>query len=202
MSTPPYATTAAAYIAATLAASLTSTSTKVARLHSAAVWAPAERPVSATTTEAPSSEKSTDASRPIPPAAPVITATFPSRRPISVSALRCHEHVLDLGVTVEGVHPQLASEPGLLEAPEGCRHPHRGIAVDRKHAGLERSRDAQRTSTVGRPDRSGQSIRCVVGDPYRIGLVAERNDGRDRPEDLVACDAVAVGCLDQRAWIP
>ena len=66
-------------------ASLTSTSTKVARLHSAAACAPADVPTSATTTDAPSAEKSTAASRPMPPAAPVITATLPSRRPMCVS---------------------------------------------------------------------------------------------------------------------
>src|ERR1700726_439884 len=148
MSMPPYATTAVAYISATLVGSLTSTSTKAARLHSAAVRAPAVPSVSATTTEAPSSANSIAASRPMPPAAPVITAILPSRRPICASALRCHEHVLDLGVAVEGIHSELASEPGLLEAPKGGGHPDRGIAVDRKHACVERPRDAQRAGTM------------------------------------------------------
>src|ERR1700688_1331201 len=183
-------------MSATLAASLTSTSTNVARLQSAGACAPAERPVSAITTDAPSSEKSIAASRPIPPAAPVITATLPSRRPICASALRCHEHVLDLGVTVEGVHSQLAAEPGLLEPSEGSGYPHGGIAVDRKQASLQRPRDPERAGTVGRPDRPGQPVGSVVRDPHGVSLVGEGNDRRDRAEDLVARDTVAVGCLD------
>src|SRR5580704_562005 len=111
---------------------------KVARLHALAASAPADVPTSATTTDAPSSENSTAASRPMPPAAPVITATLPSRRPIVVSALRRDEHVLDLGIAVETVHAELASESGLLEPAKRRRHAHRGIAVDGKHAGVER----------------------------------------------------------------
>src|SRR5579863_1967878 len=121
-----------------------------ARLHSLAACAPADAPTSATTTDAPSSENSTAASRPMPPAAPVITATLPSRRPILMSALRRDEHVLDLGITVETVHAELASESGLLEPAKRRRHAHRGIAVDGEDSRVERASDAQGTSAVGR----------------------------------------------------
>src|SRR6202161_3715266 len=95
---------------------------KTARLQSLAALAPADEPMSATTTDAPSSEKSTAASRPMPPAAPVITATLPSRRPIVLSALRRDEHVLDLGIAVEPVHAELTAESGLLEPADRRRH--------------------------------------------------------------------------------
>src|SRR5690348_12716681 len=67
-------------MACTLTGSLTSAAKKKASWHSAAVFSPASRPTSATHTRAPSSENSTAASRPMPPAAPVMTATLPARR--------------------------------------------------------------------------------------------------------------------------
>src|SRR5258708_1162596 len=67
----------------TLLTSLTSALKKNASLHSAAVFSPASTPMSATHTLAPSLEKRSAASRPMPLAAPVITATLPSSRPIN-----------------------------------------------------------------------------------------------------------------------
>src|SRR3979411_471050 len=68
-------------MACTVFASLTSHWKKKASLHSDAVFSPASLPTSATHTLAPSDEKSRAASRPMPPAAPVITATLPSSLP-------------------------------------------------------------------------------------------------------------------------
>src|SRR5260370_24511672 len=65
-----------AYIGCTLFGSLTSAAKKNASRHSDAVFSPASRPTSATHTRAPSLEKSTAASRPMPPAPPVMTATL------------------------------------------------------------------------------------------------------------------------------
>src|SRR5713226_7070941 len=81
MSIRPYRFSVAAYIASTLFASLTSALTKKASRHSDAVFSPASCPTSATHTPAPSAENSSAASRPMPPAAPVITATLPSSLP-------------------------------------------------------------------------------------------------------------------------
>src|SRR4029079_16418998 len=74
-------------MAFTLSGSATSTSWKKASRHSAAVASPFPGSTSATHTLAPSSEKRIAASRPMPPAAPVMTATFPSRRPIRPRSL-------------------------------------------------------------------------------------------------------------------
>src|SRR3977135_4259463 len=65
----------------TLFGSLTSALTKNASLQSAAVFSPASTPMSATQTRAPSLENRIAASRPMPLAAPVITATLPSSLP-------------------------------------------------------------------------------------------------------------------------
>src|SRR5260221_4195465 len=81
MSTRPYLKAVASYIACTLLGSLTSALKKNASLHSDAVFSPASCPTSATQTFAPSDEKRIAASRPMPPAAPVITATLPSSLP-------------------------------------------------------------------------------------------------------------------------
>src|SRR2546421_2758979 len=71
-------------MARTLWGSLTSARKKKASRHSEAVFPPASRPTSATQTRAPSAENKSAASRPIPPAAPVMTATLPSSRPNSL----------------------------------------------------------------------------------------------------------------------
>jgi hypothetical protein len=73
-------------MAATLSGFATSTCWKNASRHSAAVCPPVSADTSATQTRAPSSEKSSAASRPMPPAAPVMTATFPSSRPMRAGA--------------------------------------------------------------------------------------------------------------------
>ena len=99
---------------------------------------------------------------------------------------------LDLGVVVERVRAELAAVAGLLEAAERRRHPHRGVRVDRQHAGLDRARDAQRLGAVARPDRARQPVDRVVGERDRLLLVAERHDDRDRAEDLLAHRAVVA----------
>src|SRR6185312_13219380 len=137
-------------------------------------------------TLAPSAEKSSAASRPMPPAAPVITATLPSSRPTLL--LGRDVEVLQLGVAVERVHPELAAEPGLLEPAEGRRDPDGRIRVDGEDAGLERPRHPQGAR--------------VVRDPDGIGLVLEGDHGGDRAEDLLLRDAVLGRSLHQRAGEP
>src|SRR2546421_2000544 len=77
----PYLFSVSAYISCTLLGSLTSAAKKNASRHSDAVFSPASRPTSATHTFAPSDENNSAASRPMPPAAPVMTATLPSSLP-------------------------------------------------------------------------------------------------------------------------
>src|SRR5258708_17219216 len=93
----PYRFSVSAYIACTLFGSLTSAPKKNASRHSAAVFSPASRPTSATHTRAPSSENRIAASRPMPPAAPVITATLPSSLPTFKEpfALVCCDHFVE-----------------------------------------------------------------------------------------------------------
>src|SRR5215217_546366 len=99
---------------------------------------------------ASSSAKRRAVSRPMPPAPPVMTATFSSRRPgISVllralrpwlgralSALRRDVDVLYLRIVIEGVRSELASDAGLLEAAEGCADPDGGVGVYGDHTRL------------------------------------------------------------------
>jgi hypothetical protein len=61
---------------------VTSTCWKNASPHSVAVRSPCSATTSATHTRAPSAAKRRAASRPIPPAAPVMTQTLPSSRPL------------------------------------------------------------------------------------------------------------------------
>src|SRR5438445_13726615 len=102
------------------------------------------------------------------------------------------KYVLQLCVVVERVWSQIATDSGLLEAPEGRRHAHRVVRVDGDGPGLERPRDAHRAARAAGPDRSGKTVDGVVGDSYRLVLVSEWNDRGDRAEDLLARDAVSV----------
>ena len=48
------------------------------------------------------------------------------------------------------------------------------------------ARDPQRPADVAGPDRAGQAVLGVVGQPDRVGLVVERQHRHDRAEDLLA----------------
>src|SRR5262245_24163952 len=185
---PPKRSAAAAYIPSTDASSATSTCS--ARPPTSAATCSAAAPsTSATTTWAPSSVNRTAASAPIPPPAPVITQTLRSSLP-ATSFLRRVEDVLDLAVPNEAVHAELAAEAAALEAAERRRHPYGGVRVDREHARLDRPRDAERAAAVLGPDRAREAVLGVVRDPDRLGLVGEGDQGRHRPEDLLARDPV------------
>src|SRR5215204_2673674 len=134
---PPKRAAAAAIIACTSASSATLARTaNESPEHRRTVSSAASRSRSAAQTFAPSWVKRTAASRPIPPPAPVITQTLPSRRP-ATSTLRGEEDRLDFRVAVERVHAELAAEPGLLEAPERCRHADGRVRVDAEHTGVD-----------------------------------------------------------------
>ncbi len=100
------------------------------------------------------------------------------------------------------MHAELAAEPALLEAAERRRDPHGAVRVDREHAGVERTGDAERSGSVARPDRAGEAVDRVVGDPHGVRLVLERDQRCDRTEDLLARDPVVGVCLDEGARIP
>ncbi len=121
---------------------------------------------STTTTLAPSAASRRAVASPMPLAAPVTTATRSSRRCIALvtHSSGCDEDVLGLGERVQGVRPQLAAEPGLLEAAERRPVAHGGVRVDRQVAGLDRPGHPQRAAQVCGPDRPGQPVRGVVGD--------------------------------------
>src|SRR6266536_3599823 len=201
-SMPPNSWLARAYMPRTWSSSVTS------------AWrarSPAASGVRSTpTTFAPSSENSRAVSAPIPPAAPVITHTFPSSRTVTSAghpaprpdddswppASRNPRRVKDalhFGVVVERMRPELASHTGLLEAAERSGHAHRGVRVDRQNAGLDRARHAQRLGAVPGPDRAGQPVDRLVGQPHRLFFRRERDDHRHRAEDLLARGAVVVG---------
>src|SRR5262249_3917343 len=144
----PISAAAFAYISRTESSSATSACS--ARSPSA----PSAR--STPTTRAPSSAKSRAVSAPIPLAAPVIPQTFPSSR--AISSLACVVDVLHLGVGLQSVRAKLAADAGLLEAAEGGRDPHRGVRVDRDHAGVDGSGDPQRPGAVTSPDGARKAV--------------------------------------------
>src|ERR671910_3699074 len=143
---------------------------------SKAVSCPGSSARSAMQTRAPSSAKSRAVSRPMPPAPPVTTATFPSRRPGMSVPLRGQVDVLYLRVVVEGVRAEFASDAGLLEAAKGGGDPDGGVGVDGDHARLHAPRHAQGAGAVLGPDRTRETIFGVVGLTNSIIFVLERYD--------------------------
>src|SRR5215213_5765328 len=156
---------------------------------SEAVSCPGSSARSAMQTRAPSSAKRRVVSRPMPPAPPVTTATFPSSRPGISVLLRGQVDVLYVRVVVEGVRAELASDAGLLEAAEGGRDADGGVGVYGDHARLHAPRHAQGAGAVLGPDRTREAILGVVGLPDGVFFVLERDYGDDGAEDLLP------GCL-------
>src|SRR4051794_12558164 len=145
------------------------------------------------TTIAPSSSNSRADSAPMPPAAPVITHTLPASR----SGIGLVVHGFQLGVVVERVGPELATDTGLLETAEGRGDAHTRVGVDRDHAGLDRAGGAESLGAVARPDGAAQTVDRVVRQLDALGLAAEREHAGDRAEDLLGGGArVAVRRLE------
>src|SRR4051812_31110882 len=180
-STRPKASRTCSYISMTRPSWVTSTCSERSPGAFSATSTPATR--------APSRWNTRTVAAPIPPAAPVITQTLPSRRPMSTGRVVDR---LDLGVGVEGVRAELAPVARLLEAAEGRGDAHRRVGVDRDHAGLDRARDPQRLGAVAGPDRPREPVDRVVAKRDRLGLVAERQHDRHRAEDLLARRALVA----------
>src|SRR5215218_4943926 len=148
---------------------------------------------SAMQTLAPSSAKRRAVSRPMPPAPPVTTATFPSRRPGISVLLRGQVDVLYLRVVVEGVRAELASDAGLLEAAEGGRDADGGVGVYGDHARLHAPRHAQGAGAVLGPDRTRKAIDGVVGLTNSVFFVLEGDHRYHGTEDLLPGRLIVVG---------
>src|SRR5918994_1037390 len=159
---------------------------------SEAVSFPGSSARSATHTRAPSSAKRRTVSRPMPPAPPVTTATFPSRRPGISVLLRGQVDVLYLRIVVEGVRTELASDAGLLEAAEGGGDPYGGVGVDGDHTRFHAACHTQGACAVLGPDRTREAVLCVVGLPYSVFFILERDHGDDGTEDLFSGHLIVV----------
>src|ERR687886_1917800 len=70
--------------------------------------------------------------------------------------------------------------------------------VDLDHAGVDVVGKAQRTGQVVRKDTRGQPIARVVGQPNGVVVCSGRQEGRDRPENLLA-DHAAI-CAETREY--
>src|SRR5690349_10055896 len=206
MSIRPKAPSVASYIAATSSSDVTSAWMNRPPISSAAAFPVSpSRSTTATLAPSPASRRAVASPMPLPP--PVTTATRSSRRCVGVviprppclrslcdhscvSFLGCDKDVLGLGEGVQGVRPQLTAQPGLLEAAERGPVADGGMRVDRQVAGLDRPRHPERAAQVLRPDRPGQSVGSVIGDPHRVRLVLERNYRHHRPENLLGVGGV------------
>src|SRR5439155_679987 len=104
----------------------------------------------------------------------------------------CHPpDVLELAVRPERPLAADTADTGELVAAE------RGVGVERAAVDLHRpgphgARDAQPAGGVAGPDVAVEPVVGVVGERDRLGLVAERDRGDHRPEDLLARDRHVV----------
>src|SRR6266498_4288700 len=190
MSTRPWSATTRSNMASTACSSVTS-QVMAAPPVSLASASMASVLRSTPMTTAPSSANLLAEASPMPLAAPVITATLSCKRFTSVP-LCGDEHVLGLGEGRQGVRPQFPAEAGLLDAAERRPVPHRGMRVDRQLAGLDPTGDPHGTTDVLGPDRPGQAVLGVVGQPDGLGLVREGLHGDDGPEHLLGDDPVGA----------
>src|SRR6266571_3647564 len=206
----PYRFSVSAYIACTLPGSLTSAAKKNASRHSEAVFSPASRPTSATHTFAPSDENKRAASRPMPPAAPVMTATLSSSLPTFEEPLalvgrddlveqrllraRVVEVVVDHVVTECGTR-HLAALEGADRIPQRVRKP---LHVRLVRVALELRRESELlfdAVQAGRKKSRKTQVRVGVGAGYaRLGaqVLAVADDAKS------TCAVVVAPCQRRR----
>ena len=94
--------------------------------------------------------------------------------------------VLGLAVLVETRLAELAADAGLLVAAPLRLRDVGVVVVDPDRAHPQPAGDALGPAGVLGPDRAGQPVEAVVGDPHRRVLVGEGLDGQDRAERLLA----------------
>src|SRR3954447_12141352 len=106
----------------------------------------------------------------------------------ALSHVEVHPHRLRLGEILDRGRAVFAAEAGIAHAAP--RQPHVGIAigVDPDRAGTGLLRKALHASDIPAPDAGSQAIGGTVGDPQRIGLVAELDHAHDWAEDFFLRD--------------
>src|SRR6202048_110681 len=114
----------------------------------------------------------------------LVNARWPGRR----SDVQVHPHRLRLGKIVDRRRAVFAAEAGIAHAAP--RQPHVGIAIgiDPDGAGLGLLRETLHASDVPAPDASREAVGGTVGDPQRVGLVAEFYHAHHRAEDFLLRD--------------
>src|SRR5207249_9585392 len=99
------------------------------------------------------------------------------------------DHVLELGVQVQRVGPELPPPTALLVAAPGRDRVDDVVAVHVNGSSAKRVRDAVSARDVAGPHPGDQPVDRAVRLGDQVLLVAERDRGHDRAEDLLARDA-------------
>src|ERR1700726_3951291 len=120
-----------------------------------------------------------------------------------MSISKLHEHVLDLGIKGECMHPELAPYPRFLVAAErsvGAVTAPPPLRVDGHPPTAQGPRDPQRAADFARPHRAIEAVVAVVGKRDCLILALEGNDDHDRAENLLARNAHAVIDMRHDRW--
>src|SRR5579862_2125271 len=116
---------------------------------------------------------------------------------------QAHAHILRLEEHLVAPGTALASRAGGLGTSEWLAQVAHVLAVNEAHSGLDRGGDAMRPAEIFAPDIARQAVLRVVRLSDDVGLVLERDQAGNRPEDLILCDAHPVAhvgeyrCLDE-----
>ena len=94
-------------------------------------------------------------------------------------------HILDLGVFMQSILAELATESGLLEAAEGRLIEDGLVAIDPDRAGVERVGDFDCLVDVAGEYARCQSIRGRVGSSHRLVEIAELGNEQYWSQELV-----------------
>src|ERR1043165_6711702 len=76
-----------------------------------------------------------------------------------------HIDVLQLRVVLERMRAELPPDARLLEPAKWRRDPHRRVRVHRQRAALHGTRHPHGARPVASPDRAGEAVDRVVGEP-------------------------------------
>src|SRR5580698_8537060 len=106
-------------------------------------------------------------------------------------------HVLRLEEYFIAPCPAFATHARCLRPAERLPQIAHVLAVDEAHTGFDRSGNAVCTTGILGPDVARQTVGDVVRESYCIGFVVERNQARNRAENLFLRDAHPVVDIDE-----
>lgn len=112
-----------------------------------------------------------------------------------------HADVFQLEVVLDAVAGAFATQAGWLDPAKGCDLGGDQAGVYADHAGLHRLGHAPDASHVARVEIASQTKLGRIGQPQRLVLRLETDDGRDGAEGLLLADQPVGRDARQHGWL-